>query len=68
MSFGIPAPQDGAFIAFDTKSNAGYLTGVKVTLSTEVIYMDETVAINLPDHPLYPQLVQFVLANLKRKR
>ena len=50
-------------IDFDTKSHKGYVTAVKVTLERDVVEMDETVRVDLCNHPLYPHLVRYVQLN-----
>jgi hypothetical protein len=55
-------PTNTFFISIDTKSS-GYITGVKVTIEEDVIDLDETVRIDLADHPLYAQLQGYVRSN-----
>lgn len=50
-------------VAFDTKSRPGYVLAVKVTIETDVVLEDETVQIDLVNHPLYKDLQAYVLAN-----
>lgn len=50
-------------ISFNTKDHAGYVVAVKVSLREDVVDMDESVRIDLADHPPYPALQQYVLAN-----
>lgn len=53
-------------ISFNTKDSAGYIKAVKVALSEDIVDLDESVRIDLADHPLYPALQNYVLQNLKR--
>jgi hypothetical protein len=50
-------------ISFDTKDPSGYLRAVRVILSEDIVMDDETVSINLTDHPLYLKLQEYVKAN-----
>ncbi|MFA7504266.1 MAG: hypothetical protein WCZ28_06170 [Burkholderiaceae bacterium] len=51
-------------IAFDTKDMAPRIKAVRVDLSTYIMRdMDEKVRVDLCDHPLYPALERYVLAN-----
>lgn len=50
-------------IQFSTKDSAGYIKAVKVTIEHEIVDLDETVRIDLADHPLYGALQQYVKAN-----
>lgn len=64
-------PPDGTFgIEFDTKNleGAGAIKYVKVTLSHDVLMPDESVFVNLCEHPLYPALEKYVRANMTRNR
>ena len=56
-------------VAFDTKKyeKQAMVEVVQVTLETSVIGLDDAVNIDLCCHPLYPQLVQYVMANPARK-
>ena len=52
------------YITFNTKINPGKLEAVKVTLENVTITdMNKPLAINLRDHPLYRDLVEYVKAN-----
>lgn len=52
------------YISFDTKEYAPFLKGTYVTLGSELIRdLNKQLPISLSDHPLYPQLVRYVLAN-----
>ena len=57
------APCDTFHIDFNTIDMPGRVTGVAVTLKREFIAMDQTVQIDLRDHPLYPALAAYVAAN-----
>lgn len=63
MSTPVNKPTDVFHISFDTKKRPGYITAVKVTISEDVVFDDETVCVALADHPLYKALQQYVLAN-----
>lgn len=68
MSTPKPTLNDKVFhVAFDTKSQAGYLKSVKITIENDIIDLDETVRIDLVDHPLYKDLYRYCLANKPRK-
>lgn len=59
-------PKDNAFgIDFSTSpvKSTGLLTYVKVTLELATLAPTERVFINLCEHPLYPQLVNYVRIN-----
>lgn len=52
------------YISFDTKDRPGVIMAVSVVLDREMISdMNKQLPINLCDHPLYPELVQYVKAN-----
>jgi hypothetical protein len=57
------------YVSINTKKDAvvGVIRGVKITIEEDIIGLDEEVRIDLADHPLYPHLQQYVLANLKKK-
>jgi len=55
-------------IAFDTKDVPGKIRCVRVQLDTVIIGPDDAVRVDLADHPLYPRLVSYVLANPMRLR
>lgn len=62
-------PADNTFgIAFNTDAAkaTGMLKGVFVTLKEDVMAPEDTVHINLCEHPLYPQLVKYVKNNPPR--
>lgn len=61
-------PANEYHISFNTKDSAGYIKAVKVSISEDVVLLDETVRIDLVDHPLYPALQKYILQNLKRGR
>ena len=51
-------------ISFDTKDTPNLIKAVRVKLSIHWMRdMDEPVRVDLVDHPLYPALEQYVLAN-----
>ena len=56
-------PTNTFFVSIDTKSGGGYIKGVKVTIEEDVIDLDESVRIDLADHPLYAQLQRYVRSN-----
>lgn len=56
-------PTNVFHIAFDTKNSAGYIKAVKVTIEEDVIDLDETVRIDLADHPLFRSLQNYVKSN-----
>ena len=63
-------PADHTFsIAFDTLKfeSQNMMSVVTVTLKEDVMGMDETVHVNLCEHPLYPQLERYVRANPARR-
>ncbi len=64
------APKGEFMIAFDTSAvkSAGAIHGVKVTLEIGTLMSEESAAVNLTEHPLYPHLRQYVLSNLKNTR
>jgi hypothetical protein len=64
------APKGEYMIAFDTDAvkATGVLTAVKITIEPATLADDETARIDLTDHPLYPQLRQYVLSNLKNTK
>lgn len=64
------APKGEYMIAFDTAAvkATGIVTAVKVTIEPATLGADESASVALIDHPLYPQLRQYVLSNLKRTR
>ncbi|WP_421793978.1 hypothetical protein [Hydrocarboniphaga effusa] len=55
-------PAKEYFIAFNT-TPAGYLKGVKVTIEEEVVELDESVRVDLADHPLYRHLQSYIRSN-----
>ena len=52
-------------IAATTKEVAttGHIRATVVTLGHEVLAMDESIRVDLADHPLYKELQQYVKAN-----
>jgi hypothetical protein len=63
-------PADNTFgISFDTNTvrKTGILKVVQVKLEEATLAPEETVHVNLSEHPLYPALVRYVLANPPRK-
>lgn len=59
---GLP-PTNTFFVEFDSKNSAGYIKGVKVTIEADILHIDESVRIDLADHPLYPALQRYVVNN-----
>ena len=52
------------FIEFDTQSNSGKLGAVRIRIDyVEIDDMNQSLNINLIEHPLYPNLVRYVEAN-----
>lgn len=67
-------PRGEYHIEFDTTSTPGFLRAVKVTLEVDML-PDDTASpkeeqarysVDLLNHPLYPQLQNYVLNNLPR--
>lgn len=61
-------PPDNTFgISFTTDAvkTTGILKFVSVTLKEDTMDQDDTVHVNLCEHPLYPKLRQYVLSNLR---
>ena len=52
-------------VAFQTDEvkKSGYMTYTKITIETDVLGMDESVHVDLRDHPLYHDLEKYVHAN-----
>lgn len=50
-------------ISFDTRTGAGLIRSVKVTLEEDLIDMDDSVRIDLAEHPLYKKLQTYVKEN-----
>lgn len=50
-------------IHFDTKDMAPKIVCIKVEITKLVIGPNDQVRVDLADHPLYPHLEQYVLAN-----
>lgn len=68
MSANLPA--DNTFgISFDTAAvqKTGILKAVMVTLKEDTLAPEESVHVNLCEHPLYPKLVQYVKSNPPRR-
>jgi hypothetical protein len=64
-------PLDNSFgISFDTSAikTTGILKFVSVTLKEDTMDTNDSVYVNLCDHPLYPQLEQYVKSNLSKRR
>lgn len=57
------------YIEFNTKEMPGRIKAITVTLDTKILDRDPTKAypVNLSDHPLYENLVQYVRNNPVRK-
>lgn len=54
-------------VAFDTRSRPGYVVTTKIVISNDVLASsDESVRIDLVNHPLYPDLEKYVLANSRK--
>lgn len=56
-------PTNVFFISFDSTNSSGYIKGVKVTIEEDIVDVDESVRIDLADHPLYGQLQRYVRSN-----
>ncbi|MDP3579152.1 hypothetical protein [Methyloversatilis sp.] len=63
MSNNALPPTNTFLIEFDSKNSAGYIKGVKVTIEADIVDVDESVRIDLADHPLYRALQRYVLNN-----
>ena len=50
-------------VAFNTKEIPGRIVATIVTLNTEVSRPEGVWRVDLIDHPLYPQLYAYVMAN-----
>lgn len=64
-------PADHTFgISFDTTSThkTGILKMVQVKIEEATLAPEESVYVNLCDHPLYPKLVEYVRANPPRAK
>lgn len=56
-------------VSFDTKDMAPRIKAVRVDLSIHVMRdMNEKVRVDLADHPLYPQLYAYCVANPPEKK
>lgn len=55
-------PSKEYFVCFNTTSG-GYLKGVKITISEDIVELDETVRVDLADHPLYKHLQAYIRNN-----
>lgn len=52
------------YINFNTEADVGKLQAVKVTIELEkIVDLERTLNVALADHPLYPELQQYVKAN-----
>lgn len=59
-----PLPPSNEFhIQFDQAGISGYIKSVKVVIMEDIVDRDETVRIDLRDHPLYPALFKYCLNN-----
>lgn len=59
-----PLPPSNEFhISFDTRHSAGYIKSVKIVITEDIVDLDETVRIDLRDHPLYPALHKYCRDN-----
>lgn len=54
-------------ISFDVSSDKKIVTGLQISIGERNIADTETVNIALCEHPLYPKLEQYVLANPSKK-
>lgn len=64
-------PADHTFgISFDTASarKTGILKMVQVKIEEATLAPEESVCVNLCEHPLYPKLVEYVRANPPRTK
>jgi hypothetical protein len=71
MSIGPQLPLDNTFgISFDTDAvkATGIIKFVKVTICEDTLDSDDSVFVNLCEHPLYPKLEQYVKSNLSKRR
>ena len=55
-------------VAFDTKEMPGKIVATRVRLDTVILGPDDAARVDLADHPLYPRLVSYVLANPTPRR
>lgn len=63
-------PADNTFgISFDTAAakSTGMLKGVFITIREDVLAPEESVYVNLCEHPLYAKLAQYVKNNPPQK-
>lgn len=54
-------------IDFNTREGPNQIEAVTVALNKRFMHKDETVRVDLCDHPLYPKLVKYVLNNPPRE-
>ena len=57
---------DTFHVSFDTKTNPGFVRSVKITITEDLLMSDESVRIDLANHPLYPKLEKYVRDNPSR--
>lgn len=58
------SPKGEYFVAFDVGPDKdNYVRGVKITIELDAIDQDESVRIDLCDHPLYTWLQSYVTSN-----
>lgn len=53
-------------VSFDKLDMPGKIRAVRVQLDTVIMGPDSRIRVDLCDHPLYPKLEQYVLANPSR--
>lgn len=56
-------PTDTFCVSFNTRETPGKIRCVQVTLRHQYIGPDDSVRLDLCDHPLYPELVAYCLSN-----
>ena len=57
-------PEDNTYcIEFDTEDMPGLVKATQVELRTVILHNDDSVRIDLAEHPLYRQLQEYVLSN-----
>jgi hypothetical protein len=60
-------PADAYHLEFNTKEMPGMIVCVEVQLRRRIGRDHDTFRVDLSDHPLYPALERYVLANPTRK-
>lgn len=55
-------------IDFDTREMPGKVVAVRVSLDKKIMTETDSIRVDLCDHPLYPKLAAYVMANPPPKR